>query len=418
MAADSLAWKGGRVTADVQTWDLLTLLENIAGATGWDIYVEPKAKHQASTKFKERPPGEALRMLLGELSYILVPPTNGPGKLYVFRNSKGDATQAVRRKRSKRLENELIVAMKRGAKLDEKELGAKITGKIDSVNAYRLQFKDAQAAEEARKQLEENEAVDSVDANYAIARPPDAEQLSLSAIPSLDLNLKPNKAGEGPIIGLIDTAIQMPGDARDGFYLPPISVAGEAAVPPDVPTHGTSMGDALLRGLALGGDGSGSSNVRILPVDVYGNLPYTTSFNLVDGTVKALEGGADVINWSLGSDGENALLYRIIRAAAAEGKLFVGAAGNEPVTTPTYPAAYPEVIAVTAIERDGKVASYANRGPFIDAGASGVAFVYFDGKNFVSIGTSAATALTSGRAAAQLSAGSSPAAVTSKITGK
>src|SRR5687767_15047631 len=98
--ADSLSWntQKSRVTADVQTWDLQALLENIATATGWDIYVEPKTRHRPSVKFKERPPGEALRLLLGDLSYVMVPPTNGPGKLYVFRNSKGDATQVVRRK--------------------------------------------------------------------------------------------------------------------------------------------------------------------------------------------------------------------------------------------------------------------------------------------------------------------------------
>src|SRR5688572_1864965 len=139
-AADSLSWntQKSRVTADVQTWDLQALLENIATATGWDIYVEPKTRHRPSVKFKERPPGEALRLLLGDLSYVMVPPTNGPGKLYVFRNSKGDATQVVRRKRSKRLENELIVALKKGGRLDTNELGAKVTGKIDKLNAYRL----------------------------------------------------------------------------------------------------------------------------------------------------------------------------------------------------------------------------------------------------------------------------------------
>jgi hypothetical protein len=179
-AADSLSWNAdkGKVTADVQTWDLQALLENIAGATGWEIYVEPKTKHLASTKFKERPPGEALRLLLGNLSYALLPQTNGPGRLYVFRNAVGDATQLVKaRKKSKRLENELIVTMKKGAKLDAKALGAKVTGKIDSANAYRLQFKDAGAAEEARKQLEQDENVDLVDANYEILRPPDAESL-------------------------------------------------------------------------------------------------------------------------------------------------------------------------------------------------------------------------------------------------
>ena len=185
-AADSLAWNtnSSRVTADVQSWDLVSLLENIASATGWEIYVEPRTRHQASVKFKERPPGDALRMLLGNLSYALLPQTNAPSKLYVFRNSRNDATQLVRaRKKSGKLDKELIVTMKAGGNLDTNALGAKVTGKIDKLNAYRLEFKDAAAAEVARKKLEQDENVDLVDSNYDIARPPGAESLSMSSIP-------------------------------------------------------------------------------------------------------------------------------------------------------------------------------------------------------------------------------------------
>ena len=144
-AADSLVWNTNKsqVTADVQTWNLQTLLENVAAATGWDIYVEPKTKLRASAKFKDRAPGEALRLLLGNLSYALVPQTNAAPKLYVFRNSANDATQLVRaRRKSTKLDNELIVTMKPGGKLDADALGAKVKGKIDKLNAYRLEFKD------------------------------------------------------------------------------------------------------------------------------------------------------------------------------------------------------------------------------------------------------------------------------------
>jgi len=44
---------------------------------------------------------------------------------------------------------------------------------------------------------------------------------------------------------------------------------------------------------------------------------------------------------------------------------------NEPVTTPTYPAAYPGVVAVTATDSTGQIASYANRGSFVDLAISG-----------------------------------------------
>jgi hypothetical protein len=241
-AADSLSWNAekGQVTADVQTWDLRALLESIATATGWEIYVEPKTRHNASTKFKERPPGEALRLLLGNLSYVLVPQTNGPGKLYVFKNTRNDATQLVKgRKKSKKLDKELIVTMKPGAKLDAEGLGAKVTGKIDKLNAYRLEFDSAEAAEKARQKLEQDENVDLVDSNFELPRPQNPDSLSMSSIPGLELNIKPNQAGDGPIIGLLDTAVQ----GKSGFYLPGMSVAGEANVEFSDSRHGHGRSD-------------------------------------------------------------------------------------------------------------------------------------------------------------------------------
>ena len=414
--ADSLKWSAdkSKVTADVQTWDLLTLLENVATATGWEIYVEPKTRYQASAKFKERPPGEALKMLLGNLSYALLPQTNGASKLYVFRNNRNDATQLVRgRKKSDKLDKELIVTMKAGGVLDTNALGAKVTGKIDKLNAYRLQFKDAAAAEEARKKLEGDENVDLVDSNYEIARPPNAESLAVSAIPGLDLKIKPNPIGDGPIIGLIDTVVQRGGGARDGFLLPQISVAGEAAPADDEPTHGTIMTENFLHALEM--QNCDASNARILPVDIYGNMPSASTFNLIDGLVKALEGHVNIVNMSLGSTGGNELTHRIIQEASAKGVLFFGAAGNEHTTAPTYPAAYPEVTAVTAVDRNGKIAPYANYGEFVDVGAPGTAIVPFDGRSYVVMGTSPSTAWASGLAAGLMACGTQPSAIPAQM---
>jgi hypothetical protein len=406
-AADSLSWNAekGRVTADVQTWDLQAVLENIATATGWEIYVEPKTRHRASTKFKERPPGEALRLLLGNLSYVLVPQTNGPGKLYVFRNTRSDATQLVRgRKKSGKLDKELVLTLKPGGNLDTNALGAKITGKIDKLNAYRLEFKDAAAAEEARKKLEQDENVDLVDSNYEIVRPPDGEALSVSSMPGLDLKIKPNESGGGPIIGLIDTAIQkQPG--RDGFYLPGVSVGGEATLSSDIPSHGTAMAEAILRGLGMLKEGGDVSGARILPIDIYGDAPSSSTFQLVQGILTALEQGANPLNLSLGSNAGSELLSRVITEAAGKGILFFAAAGNEPTTAPTFPAAYEGVTAVTAVDRSGRIAPYANYGSFVDIGAPGSVVVPFNGQSFVVMGTSPATAWATGAATALMASG-------------
>ena len=88
-AADtnSLVWHRAtdRVDADVRGMALWPLLEKIAVEAGWHIYVEPDTTHTTSAKFKDLPSGDALKMLLGDLNFALVPRTNGVPQLYVFR---------------------------------------------------------------------------------------------------------------------------------------------------------------------------------------------------------------------------------------------------------------------------------------------------------------------------------------------
>ena len=140
----------------------------------------PASQCSVSAKFQGLPPGEALRLLLGDISFALVPETNGSPRLLVFRTTAQRATEFVRpAAKAKLIPNELIVRLKPGAKIDDlaRLLGAKVTGKIDSLNAYRLQFDDAAAAAAARQQLAANPEVASVGNNYSIDAPPSPSQI-------------------------------------------------------------------------------------------------------------------------------------------------------------------------------------------------------------------------------------------------
>ena len=410
-AADTLTWETNRnrVTADIKSGKLLPLLAQIASATGWQVFVEPDTSRAVSAKFKDLPPGEALRLLLGDLNFALVPETNVNSKLFVFRTVMKNATQSVRpvnaagaRSRGKLIPNELILRLKPGAKIDDlaKALGAKVIGRIDSMNAYRLQFEDQTAAEAAQKELATNPDVSSVDNNYSIDRPPapaGAQSSNLPPPPQLTLNPPPSSGRI--IVGLVDTAVQPLGNGLDSFLLKPISVAGEAQPDPNSPTHGTSMAETMLRSLAA--ITKGSSSVQILPVDVYGPSASTSTFDVASGIAVVVNNGANPINLSLGSDGDSDFLHSVIQEATAKGIIFIGAAGNQPVTTPFYPAAYPEVMAVTAVDQ-GQLASYANRGSFVSLGAPGTSVIYFGNQPYYVTGTSAAAAFTSGIAAGYL----------------
>ncbi len=79
-----------------------------------------------------------------------------------------------------------------------------------------------------------------------------------------------------------------------------------------------------------------------------------------------------LINMSF-SGPKDVLVEKAIQSMRSRGVTFVAAAGNfGPTASPSYPAAYKEVIAVTAITKDGLNYIGANRGDYIDLAAPGV----------------------------------------------
>ena len=393
-----------KVTADIKGWEVRTLLEQIASATGWQVFIEPGTKYAVSAKFKDRTPGEALRLLIPSLTAVLVPSSNAPPRLLVYRTSVKEATQRIVGKRkAKRIENELIVKLKPGESIDDiaKRLGAKVVGRIDGLNAYRLRFGDADSADAARDSLQSDSSVDSVDYNYPVIRPPDPEPLNMSGAPPMNLRPTAAAAGDQIIVGLIDSGVRKLGNNLDEFLLPGITVAGgEGTTADGGPKHGDSMFQTILKGVEIGQQGATGSKVRILPVDVYGGSEMTTTFDISAGIFRAVESGAKIVNLSLGSPVDTPFLNTLIENSAQQGVLFFAAAGNEPVTSPTYPAAYPDVIAVTAISRNGDIAPWANYGSFVDVGAPGSSIVSFGNQAYVVTGTSSSTAFASGISAA------------------
>jgi len=399
-AAETLNWdaRQNRVSADIKSGKLRPLLEQIAAASGWRVFIEPNLQHSVSAKFQGLPPGEALRLLLGDISFALVPETNRSPRLLVFRTTAQRATELVSpAPKVKIIPNQLIVRLKPGARIDDiaRLLGARVTGKIDGLNAYRLEFDDAAATAAALQQLAANPQVALVENNYSIDAPPSPNQAAPSALPAPPhLELTPPPANGRIIIGLVDTAIQLPlGNGLDDFILKPLSVAGTANPDPDSPSHATAMAETMLS--SIQNVTRGSSSVQILPVDVFGPNPSASSFDIAEGIAQAVNAGANIINLSLGSEGDSSLLQNVIRDAQSKNIVLIGAAGNSGTTTPFYPAAYPGVDSVTAVD-NGQLPSYADRGNWVSFGAPGTSIIYYNNLPWSVVGTSASAAYVSG----------------------
>ncbi len=128
--------------------------------------------------------------------------------------------------------------------------------------------------------------------------------------------------------------------------------------PPTV--HGTAVASLLVgRDREFSGYLPGA---RLYAADVFGGAADGGS---ADAIARALDWLADnkvpVSNISLAGP-PNALLAAAVRSFVGQGHVLVAAAGNNgPAAPPNYPAAYPGVIAVTAIDAARRIAFDANR---------------------------------------------------------
>jgi hypothetical protein len=407
-AADALDWraKQNQVDADIQTWDLSTLLKKIARQTGWKVYVEKGAETSVSVKFKNVPEDEALRRLLGKLNYSK-DQTNGVSRLFVYRTAAKAATQVVvAEKKDYRIANEDLVKLKRGAtnSIDQlaKAVGAKVIGRNDGLGLYRLQFDDAASAAAGLQTLAADPTVAAADGNYTVDRPTPAQMTQIPNPAGQLFSLNPQPVANGPIVGLVDTSVDPPSQFSP-YMLTPINITGEEDTPGADPSHGTSMLETLLQ--AMPNDPS-----KILPVDVYGSGESTTTYEVMEGVLAAINAGANPINLSLGGTGDSTMLGTLIQEGVQKGIVFVAAAGNTPGEGDVYPASYPGVISVTASTQTvngpitstasgagaTQLASYANDPTGTEVIAPGTSLVQWNGQTWEVEGTSPATASTTG----------------------
>ncbi len=412
-ATNFLSWQtaSNHVSADIRGEKLLPLLTDIAHQTGWHIFVEPDIDRKADAKFSNLPSGEALKKLLGDLNFAFVPQTNEADQLYVFATVMRAATKRVNVATTnqtttvaKHVPNELILKVKPGTDIDAlaKSLGAKVTGRDDKLGIYRLQFDDVAATDAALGKLKSNSDVAAVEYNQILDPPVSPQKIANAPVGPVSLTLNPPGDSGRVIVGLIDTPVQSLGADLDKFLLKPVSITGDTVdLSSTDPTHATSMAETILRAMAAQG---GSTSAQILPVDVYGNSESATTWNVALGVQAAVNGGATVLNLSLGGTSDSAILSDILQQAMARGIVVFAAAGNQPVNTPTYPAAISGVIAVGATQ-GGQLASYSNYGSFIAIALPGSSVIYLGSTAWLVQGTSAATAYASGIAVGVRSGG-------------
>jgi subtilisin family serine protease len=204
--------------------------------------------------------------------------------------------------------------------------------------------------------------------------------------------------GEDVLVAVIDSKIDTAHPDLAGVFAGENDVIGTAGPPHP---HGTAMAGAIAAHGRLVGV---APRVRLLAVRAFSGTDDSaqgTTFNILKGFDWAASRGARVVNMSFAGP-PDPMLHEMISRAHARGMVLVAAVGNAgPRSPPLYPAAYAEVIGVTATDADDRLLPQANRGPQVALAAPGVDVLADapEGRFQLTSGTSVASAHVSGVAA-------------------
>lgn len=196
--------------------------------------------------------------------------------------------------------------------------------------------------------------------------------------------------GRGVTVAVIDSGVDGQAAGLPAGRLTQLDWSGDAGKG----WHGTAVA-----GLIAGGDGAipgVAPSADLLSIGIMDAEGRSDTFTLALAITEAVARGARVINLSLGGMGDSFVLREAVAEAARRGVAIVAAAGNDAAATLQYPAAYPGVIAVGAVDALGQHADFSNRGAVaLAAPGVGVAFGITN-TTFAFSGTSASAPFVSG----------------------
>ena len=274
---------------------------------------------------------------------------------------------------------------------------------LTGTSFHRLQISDGRSVSDVIREIDRAGGVGLAQPNYrfTLQQAPPARGSSSSQYSLGKLNVSEAHrltTGAGVPVAIIDNGIDALHPELAG------AIAGrfdavERLEPPS--SHGTGMAGAIAAHARLIGVAPAA---RILAVRAFGaaaGSEEATTISIVRGIDWAITHGARVISMSFAGP-RDPEIASALEAAAKHGTVLVAAAGNAgPKSAPLYPAADPNVIAVTATDAEDNLFVHSNRGRHIAVAAPGVDIIVPapGGTYQFTTGTSVAAALVSGIAA-------------------
>ena len=178
--------------------------------------------------------------------------------------------------------------------------------------------------------------------------------------------------GEGITVAVIDTGVSEVPDLKLTKFVKGYDFVNDKEDAVDDNGHGTHVAGTIAQSTNNGYGVAGIAyQASIMPLKVLSGSGGGTIADIAESIKFAADNSADVINMSLGGGGASTMLEEAIKYAHSKGVVIVAAAGNEGRNAAAYPARYPDVISVSAIDAAGDKASYSNFGAGVDISAPG-----------------------------------------------
>ncbi|MFN8578708.1 MAG: S8 family peptidase [Candidatus Sericytochromatia bacterium] len=245
------------------------------------------------------------------------------------------------------------------------------------MNSAVIEFSQS-PSEETLQTLRANSLVEFVEPNYKISnkytmsdpRTRDQQGLAVAGLSKAwDITFGDPKI----VIAVVDTGIDLKHPDLKNKVVEGYNVITQGKTPPmDDNGHGThASGIAAAESNNKIGIAGVAPKCKLMPVKALDAKGSGDIFNVALGVIWAVDHGARVLNLSLGGP-KNETLKRAVDYALAKNVVVVTAMGNDGKNSKAYPAAFPGVISVGAVDFDRKRADFSNYGDWISVAAPGV----------------------------------------------
>lgn len=176
--------------------------------------------------------------------------------------------------------------------------------------------------------------------------------------------------GGGAKVAVLDTGLDLshpdlPATIANASFVPGLTVD-------DYNQHGTHCSGTVLGLDNTEGVIGVGPNASLIIGKVLNSGGYGVDSWIATAIDWAVLQGADVISMSLGEDVPDPALEDACLNAFNAGVLVVASAGNAANSAPNYPASFPGVMSISAVDSDSQLASFSSFGPLVSVTAPGV----------------------------------------------